>query len=267
MRIAYERERQHELLINKHTLLLSRGIKYKLDACMKARTSLARLVKNAPTARKTHLEELSNRKLKVEDAVEELKELEKHLYGCAADVIRQNDQENQLRYKEAEYEVRRQKIRIAAFERSVISYAKRGEVIPQRMTRARVEADKEFGKNLDNIYEDAAKALEKEEDKHAPKRLEDTAVGRSAEFNRDRLKENDFGKMLGGGWGDPNSGYEPPPQITTSEVTARNTVAWKTPDPSTLFGLPEKTPISDGGWGNANAGNTPPPQTTKPPII
>src|ERR1700684_3796797 len=122
LNLDYERMKQHEILAGKTHLLLSRGIKYRIDCSMRARKILAKAMATAPSMRTVHKHELAERKRRLDDAIAELPALEQVLAGAAATLVNNNSADAKIAFKEAEFEVRRQKSRIAAYERSWKTY-------------------------------------------------------------------------------------------------------------------------------------------------
>jgi hypothetical protein len=183
LRISFERERQHELLTGKRTLLLSKGLKAQIDRAMKSRKVLADAIKTKPTQKAVFALKLAERKAKLDDAIAELPSLEQHKAQCAAALVVDNNPDTKLAFKEAEYEVMRQKSRIGALEYSYTAFSKKSEYIPERQTRNKLPADYSAKADLGMLEEEQAP---QSEFNIRPTRIEDTAFGQSEAYLDER---------------------------------------------------------------------------------
>jgi hypothetical protein len=186
LQISYERQRQHEILAGTTHLLLSRGIKYRLDRTIKARKLLAKAVAGNPSRKTVFYAELQERKLRLDAAIAELPELLQLQEGAAANLVLDKSPANIVAFKDAEFEVRRQKARITAYERSYTTYSKRGDNIPEKQTRSVLPKEYKASKDVYAIYgqlpidSTIANAVTQ------PTRIEDTAFGQSEAYLDER---------------------------------------------------------------------------------
>lgn len=75
LRYLYERELQHEIMVDKHQLLMSRGIKYRIDKLVSARAQLQSSMKSRMTKSNTYAVELAQRKEAVDNAQKQVDEI------------------------------------------------------------------------------------------------------------------------------------------------------------------------------------------------
>lgn len=214
--INYESMRQSELLNGKTTLLLSRGIKHRLDTMVRARIALAKSMAVAPTRSKVFNDELAERKRRLDDAHAELPILAQTLLGAIAEFRADNNPQTKLAMKEAEFEVRRQKSRIAAYERSYVAFSKREKTLPIRLSRSILPKGYKPEEDAAAIYGNMpidntiAAAVTQ------PRRVEDTTLGQTEAFKDNRKAVNNASldllsrppetlPMLGGWGGDTDT--------------------------------------------------------------
>lgn len=121
----YKRERERELDENRHTLLLSRGIKNQILVMNRARNKLASMLRDKPGKNATYSIELVRRRENYENAIEDKKRLEKEIEGAGLAHLVAQTKESERRYKELLAEMKPQLARISMYQRSLTNWTKK----------------------------------------------------------------------------------------------------------------------------------------------
>lgn len=158
LRYLHERELMRESELNKHTLLASRGFKYRIENLLRARALYAKSVKLAPLKSMTFAMELANRKNEVEVAVEELGRLKQTIASMGAALMAAPSENSLYEFNELKKELKAQELRIRNKERAVTNWLTRGEKQSQAIV------NREY-KNK-NIEKFASEYIEKEPDRN-----------------------------------------------------------------------------------------------------
>lgn len=143
----YNRETMRERELNKHTLLLSRGYKYRLDKLYAARSALRKLVGRAPTKEMNFARILREREIALEDAKEDLQKLTlEHTSKGVEMLLHNQDPHKLLDFTLLSKEIITQKNRVRGRQRSLDSWIATGaSTKPRNYRDAKTpEADAKF---------------------------------------------------------------------------------------------------------------------------
>lgn len=154
----YERELQHELDVNKRNLLLSKGIKYRLEKARRARKLLNDSISNKLTRKNTFAIELAQRKLDVEEAEIELATLSRDMVTKLGELMALKALNIDCSGIECEYnqlirEIPRQKTRIRNKERALQNWLLGGEKHAIKYSGNRLPRDYEPEKDIDALFD------------------------------------------------------------------------------------------------------------------
>lgn len=152
MQYLYVRELERERELNKHTLLLSRGFKNRIDVMRRSRNHLMKLMKDKPSQTKTYNLELTKRKEELEDAYTDMRGLEKDLKNKSIELLVHYSDEKAAEFRDVSSEIKKQRTRISNKERALENWAKKSELVPERQTRNRLPKEYDVNKDIDAIY-------------------------------------------------------------------------------------------------------------------
>ena len=152
MRYLFEREYAEEQAAGKKNLLLSRGIKYRINNMVRARNALARSMSNTLASRETYSLELAKRKEAVREEERILKALLQRTTEAANAMLVINTEEAKNAYKWLSNEVPIQKSRVASKERALTNWLLRGQEKTLMMSRNKLPRLYRAVKDADAIY-------------------------------------------------------------------------------------------------------------------
>lgn len=119
LKYLYEREVQREIVLDKHTLLLSRGFKYRIEKLERARRILAASMETRFSKEATYQVELAIRKNNLLEEEEELERLRKEITRLATEMVTNPTEQLIYEFKELTREIPRQNMRIRNKKRAL----------------------------------------------------------------------------------------------------------------------------------------------------
>lgn len=152
----FTRELMREEELNKHTLLLSRGLKHRIDKLRSARAMLRKKISKAPTYSASYHAVLAERKEELRVHEDELSRLKKDYETAMARMLFDKSEENATEVIELSRAIKSQKTRTLNKERAVQNWMRRITVVKipesREMRTTNIEQDlKRLGYNPEPI--------------------------------------------------------------------------------------------------------------------
>jgi hypothetical protein len=137
----YQRELMREQELNKRTLLMSRGFKYRIENLRKAREKLRKSMSRAPSQEMRSMMILAEKKHALEEAQKELEYLKNGYKNLMTQVMVTKDDYIAQQALDMASEVRKQQSRVSGYELSVTRYLERSSTKETPRARHNPERD------------------------------------------------------------------------------------------------------------------------------
>lgn len=139
----YTREIMREQEIGKKNLLVSNGYKYRLENLKRARARLREQIVQAPTKKMNYAILLAERKEKLSEAETELEYMNKQYTELMTKVLVTRDDALAQDALSLAEEIKKQRMRVVAFDRAVTQFIERSFIKTQRTPRKELEYNPE----------------------------------------------------------------------------------------------------------------------------
>jgi hypothetical protein len=139
----YERELLRECELNKHTLLLSKGFRYRLDNLYKARQMLVKNMGVSATREMNYKMTLAERQTSYDDAIAELDRLKTQQINATAEMLFHQTDYYKQQYTEINKEIIKQEARIRNKKRALDNWVDKAGNVQTTERKLPVQMDAE----------------------------------------------------------------------------------------------------------------------------